>query len=141
MRRTGGLIRRGHRLRSLGQAQGQQQDEDGGAGEGDQQRRSDDFIALARLPQVEKTLLRVQELDMQYEQARVEQYLGILNTIRPPALGGDFDSGLAHFEKAINTLSLVNQPLNSEALLICMLNGSKNISFITTASFFVIPLG
>ncbi len=65
------------------------------------QAHSDDFTALARLPQVEATLVRVQELDEQYEQARVEQYLGILNTIRPPALGGDFDSGLAHFEKAI----------------------------------------
>jgi hypothetical protein len=65
------------------------------------QAHSDDFTALARLPQVEATLIRVQELDQTYEQARVEQYLGVLNTIRPPALGGDFDSGLAHFEKAI----------------------------------------
>jgi len=40
-------------------------------------------------------------LDELYQQANVEHYLAVLETIRPPALGGDFDSGRAHFEKAI----------------------------------------
>lgn len=62
---------------------------------------SDNFSALARLPQVEATMLRVQELDPGYEAAKVEHFLGILNTIRPPALGGNFELGLAHFERAI----------------------------------------
>jgi hypothetical protein len=31
----------------------------------------------------------------------VQRYLGILNTIRPPALGGDFEAGQAHFERAL----------------------------------------
>ncbi len=66
---------------------------------------SSDFSALAQLPQVEATLLRVQALDGSYEQARVEHLLGVLNTIRPPALGGDFESGLAHFERAIELSS------------------------------------
>jgi len=62
---------------------------------------SDDFSALARLPQVEASLLRVQEMNPAFQRASVEHYLGILNTIRPPALGGDFESGLVHFERAI----------------------------------------
>jgi hypothetical protein len=63
---------------------------------------SDDFSALARLPQVEASLLRVQELQPGYEETNLEHYLGILNTIRPPALGGDFEAGLAHFERAVS---------------------------------------
>lgn len=62
---------------------------------------SDDFSALARLPQVKASLLRLQELEPGYEETNVEHYLGILNTIRPPALGGDFEAGLAHFERAV----------------------------------------
>jgi len=62
---------------------------------------SDDFSALAHLPQVEASLVRVQELVPGYEETNVEHYLGILDTIRPPALGGKFEAGLAHFERAI----------------------------------------
>jgi hypothetical protein len=62
---------------------------------------SDDYSALARLPQVEASLLAVQKLNPGYKETEVEHYLGIMNTIRPPALGGDFDSGLAHFRRAM----------------------------------------
>ncbi|MEJ8566593.1 TRAP transporter TatT component family protein [Elongatibacter sediminis] len=65
------------------------------------QAHSDNFGALARLPQVEAALRRVQEVDPAHEAASVERFLGILNTIRPPALGGDFEAGQAHFERAI----------------------------------------
>jgi hypothetical protein len=65
------------------------------------QAHSDDYLALARLPQVEATLLQVQLLDPDYQAASVQRYLGILNTIRPPALGGDFEAGQAHFERAL----------------------------------------
>jgi hypothetical protein len=65
------------------------------------QAHSDDFSALAKLPQVQAVLRRVQVLDSQYEQANIEHFLGVLNTIRPPALGGDFEAGLAHYEKAL----------------------------------------
>lgn len=66
------------------------------------QAHSDDWGALAKLPQAEATLLRVQELDPGYQQANVEHFLAVLNTIRPPALGGDFESGLAHYERALS---------------------------------------
>jgi ribosomal protein S7 len=65
------------------------------------QAHSDEFAALARLPQAEATLLRVQQLERSYEQAAIEHFLAVLNTIRPPALGGDFEAGLAHYERAI----------------------------------------
>jgi hypothetical protein len=66
------------------------------------QAHGEDFMALAYLPQTEAVLKRVQELDPSYRAATVEHYMGILNTFRPPALGGDFESGLAHFERAID---------------------------------------
>ncbi len=65
------------------------------------QAHGEDFTALAQLPQAEAILRRVQELDPAYRAATVEHYLGILKTIRPPALGGDFEAGLAHFQRAI----------------------------------------
>jgi hypothetical protein len=62
---------------------------------------SSDWGAMAQLPRVESTLNRVQALDPQYQAVQVEHYLAVLNTIRPPALGGDFDAGKAHYERAL----------------------------------------
>jgi ribosomal protein S7 len=62
---------------------------------------SDDFSALAKLPQVQAVLQRVQQLDRGYEEANIEHFLAVLNTIRPPALGGDFEAGLAHYQRAL----------------------------------------
>ena len=56
---------------------------------------------MAKLPRVEASLKRVQALDGQYEAVQVEHYLAVLNTIRPPALGGNFDAGKAHYERAL----------------------------------------
>lgn len=66
------------------------------------QAHGDDYTALAQLPKAEAILRRVQELDPTYRAATVEHYLGVLNTIRPPALGGNFEAGLAHFERAMD---------------------------------------
>lgn len=65
------------------------------------QAHADDFGALAKLPHAQLALARVQEIDPAYERSNVEHYLGVLDTIRPPALGGDFESGKAHYERAI----------------------------------------
>jgi hypothetical protein len=62
---------------------------------------SADFSALTKLPRVEAILNRVPELNPDYEQVKVQHYLGILKTLRPPALGGLFDEGQAHYERAI----------------------------------------
>ena len=63
---------------------------------------SEDWAALAKLPQVQATMQRVQEIDPQYEQSNVEHFLALLDTIRPPALGGDFEAGIAHYRRAIS---------------------------------------
>ena len=66
------------------------------------QAHSDDFLALAKLPYAQLVLRRVQEIDPRYEEANIEHYLGVLDTIRPPALGGNFDAGQTHYERAIS---------------------------------------
>lgn len=65
------------------------------------QAHSDEFSALAKLPQVQAALQRVQALDPRFEEANIEHFLAVLNTIRPPALGGDFEAGLAHYLRAL----------------------------------------
>ncbi len=66
------------------------------------QAHSDEWGAMARLPEARASMLRVQELDPEYRPAKIEHYLAVLNTIRPPALGGDFEAGKRHFEKAMS---------------------------------------
>ncbi len=62
---------------------------------------SDDWGAMAKLPRVESALKRVQVLDGNYNAVQVEHFLAVLNTIRPPALGGNFEAGKAHYERAL----------------------------------------
>ena len=62
---------------------------------------ADDYAALAKLPHAQAALSRVKEIDPAYEESNIEHFLAVLDTIRPPALGGDFESGQAHFERAM----------------------------------------
>jgi len=62
---------------------------------------ADDFNALARLPHAEALLTRYLEISDGELDASVYVYLGILGTIRPPALGGEPEKGRAAFERAI----------------------------------------
>jgi hypothetical protein len=62
---------------------------------------SEDWTAVAELPWVEAALTRVLELDESYEGGAVHGYLGTLNALRPPALGGQPDAAQRHFERAI----------------------------------------
>ncbi|MGI9289890.1 MAG: TRAP transporter TatT component family protein [Gammaproteobacteria bacterium] len=62
---------------------------------------SDDLNALAELPKVEVALAQVMTLEPGDYEASVCMYLGILNTLRPPALGGDPEAGREWFEKGI----------------------------------------
>jgi hypothetical protein len=62
---------------------------------------SEDWTAVAELPWVEAALERTLALDETYERGAVHGYLGILNSLRPPALGGKPDVARAHFERAI----------------------------------------
>ena len=65
------------------------------------QAHSDDFGALAKLPHAQAALKRVQEINPSFREANIEHFLAVLDTIRPPALGGDFESGRAHYERAL----------------------------------------
>ena len=62
---------------------------------------SEDWTAVAELPWVEAVLTRALALDETYEEGALHGYLGILNSLRPPALGGKPDVAREHFERAI----------------------------------------
>lgn len=62
---------------------------------------SEDWTAVAELPWVEAVLTRALALDETYEDGALHSYLGILNSLRPPALGGKPDVAREHFDRAI----------------------------------------
>jgi hypothetical protein len=62
---------------------------------------SEDWTAVAELPWVEAVLERALALDETYEDGALHGYLGTLNSLRPPALGGKPDVAREHFERAI----------------------------------------
>lgn len=62
---------------------------------------SEDWSAVAELPWVEAALERVLEFDESYDNGTLQSYLGILKSLRPPALGGEPAEAQAHFERAV----------------------------------------
>ena len=65
------------------------------------QAHSSDFVTLAELPKAQKLVERLAEINDGFEAININLYLGILNSLRPPALGGDFDAAQKYFEQAI----------------------------------------
>jgi TRAP transporter T-component len=65
------------------------------------QATSEDWSTVAELPWVEAVLERGLALDETYQNGAIHGYLGILNSLRPPALGGRPEVAKAHFERAI----------------------------------------
>jgi TRAP transporter T-component len=65
------------------------------------QATSEDWAAVAELPWVEAALERTLALDEAHAQGALHGYLGILNALRPPALGGHPEIAREHFERAI----------------------------------------
>ncbi|MEL6950288.1 MAG: TRAP transporter TatT component family protein [Pseudomonadota bacterium] len=64
---------------------------------------SDDWGALARLPFVESLILAVLPyIEDDAELGTFYNYLGILNSLRPPALGGEPERAKDYFERAID---------------------------------------
>jgi len=57
--------------------------------------------ALTGLPRVKAALEQMQALDSGYQPVNREHYLAVLDTLRPPAMGGDFEAGQQHFENAM----------------------------------------
>ena len=62
---------------------------------------SSDWNSLAELPQAEALVKRYLEIAGESANAGAHMYLGILLTLRPPALGGKPEEAREHFEKAI----------------------------------------
>ncbi len=63
---------------------------------------SDDWNALAELPHMEALLRRYLDIGDPSSSGAVYTYLGILATLRPPALGGDPEQGREYFERAVD---------------------------------------
>ncbi|MCC7258838.1 MAG: hypothetical protein IT486_10755 [Gammaproteobacteria bacterium] len=62
---------------------------------------SGDWSAIAALPKAERALRHLLDLPGAGDAAGVNLYLGVLNTLRPAALGGRPEEGRAFFERAI----------------------------------------
>jgi len=62
---------------------------------------SSDWNSLAELPQAEALVKRYLEISGDAAKASAHVYLGIMLTLRPPALGGKPEEAREHFEKAI----------------------------------------
>lgn len=62
---------------------------------------SDDFNAIAQLARVKALMQRVAELDETIDHGGAHLYLGVFETLFPPAMGGKPEVGREHFEKAI----------------------------------------
>jgi hypothetical protein len=65
------------------------------------QARRNDWAAVADLPRVKAAMQRVVEVHETYENGYAHLYLGVIDTLLPPALGGKPEEGHAHFERAL----------------------------------------
>ncbi|MGI9222629.1 MAG: TRAP transporter TatT component family protein [Woeseiaceae bacterium] len=66
------------------------------------QAHSDDWDALAELPQAEAVMQHYIAISGDSAESSAHNYLGILMTIRPPALGGKQQEAWVEFDKAIS---------------------------------------
>lgn len=64
--------------------------------------RKEDWNAIADIPKVTLIMKQVIALDETYEDGGAHLYLGVFNTLIPPALGGKPEVGRAHFERAMS---------------------------------------
>lgn len=62
---------------------------------------SDSMAAVAELPKVTLIMNRIVELDDEWQNGQAHLYLGVLNTLLPPALGGKPEKGQYHFKHSI----------------------------------------
>lgn len=65
------------------------------------QTHSDDYAAIAAIPRVALLLERAVALDPALDGGMPHVYLGVLNSLRPAAVGGEPEKGRAAFERAI----------------------------------------
>jgi hypothetical protein len=65
------------------------------------QAHSDDFGAIAELARVKALMTRLAALDEGYDHGGPQLYLGVFETLLPPAMGGRPDIGRRHFDRAL----------------------------------------
>jgi len=65
------------------------------------QARSDDWNAIAKLAKAKAFLQRVHQLNPKYQQAGAALYLGVMEALVPPAMGGKPDLSKQYFEQAL----------------------------------------
>ena len=65
------------------------------------QANASSWDAIADLPKVESLMGRALELDERYYYGGPHLFMGVVKTIRPPALGGKPEEARRHFERAI----------------------------------------
>ena len=65
------------------------------------QARSDDWNAVADLGRVKPLMARIVELDERFDHGGPRLYMGVFETLLPPALGGKPELGRTHFLRAI----------------------------------------
>ena len=62
---------------------------------------SSDWNAVGEVPWVQAAMERVVALDETYDDGGIHVYLGMLYSLRPPALGGQLDLAREHFDRSI----------------------------------------
>ena len=65
------------------------------------QGNSSDFAAIAQLGRVKALIQRVADLDPEHANGGAFLYLGVFETLLPPAMGGRPELGRRHFERAL----------------------------------------
>lgn len=86
----------------------------GAAWAGKLEANSADWNAVAELPKVKAVFTRLLTLDENYSNGDVHLYLGVMESLLPPAMGGKPDVAKAHFELALR----ISGRTNSMALLL-----------------------
>jgi hypothetical protein len=69
------------------------------------QANSDDFGAVAQLARVKALMTQVAELDGEHANGGAYLYLGVFETLLPPAMGGKPEIGKGHFERVLDISS------------------------------------
>ena len=65
------------------------------------QGNSSDFTAIAQLGRVKALIQRVADLDPEHANGGAFLYMGVFETLLPPAMGGRPELGRQHFERAL----------------------------------------
>jgi hypothetical protein len=73
------------------------------------QNHADDWDAIADIPKARRVIERVVELEPTHAGGEPQLYLGVMNSLLPPAYGGKPDVAQGHFERAIELSAGRNQ--------------------------------